>query len=254
MHLQNAWNKYGEQAFVFEILEECEPIKEALLSLEQHYLDMLRPEFNICPKARSRQGSPVSAETRLKLRMSQLGKPKNTDAIEKTAAAHRGKKLTPEQIVKRVDKMRGRKHSEEHKAKISAAHKGRTLSEETRSKLSVAQKGKPRNPESIRRSAETRRGKFTQEQRDAMEPIWNSSKNKKKIMEGIQKAFIKRLKQTDRISGVRWDKKRLKWSAIFQAKDIVKYLGRFKTKEEAIAARLKAQKEYLLGFEFTYKY
>ena len=23
-HLQNAWNKYGETAFVFEVLEECE--------------------------------------------------------------------------------------------------------------------------------------------------------------------------------------------------------------------------------------
>lgn len=246
-HLQNTWNKYGEQAFVFEILEECEPTKEALVSLEQRYLDTLKPEFNICPKAHSRQGSPVSVETRLKLRMTQLGKPKNPDAIEKTAAAHRGKKLTAEQIAKRVDKMRGRKHTPEHIAKIAASLKGRTFSTETRNKLSMSQKGKPRNPESIKRGAETRRGKFTQNQRRAMIPIWHSPENKKKISEAVREAFVKRLKQSDRVSGITWDKKRCKWTARLQANGIVKYLGRFEMKEEAIAARLKAQEEYLLN-------
>ena len=35
-HLQNAWNKYGEEAFVFECLEYCEP--DSLLSLEHDYI------------------------------------------------------------------------------------------------------------------------------------------------------------------------------------------------------------------------
>jgi group I intron endonuclease len=42
--LQRAWNKYGEENFVFEIVEICE-MKE-LLELEQKYLD-LKPQYNI---------------------------------------------------------------------------------------------------------------------------------------------------------------------------------------------------------------
>lgn len=39
LHLQNAWNKYKEENFVFEILELCE--LEDLLIREQYYLDTL---------------------------------------------------------------------------------------------------------------------------------------------------------------------------------------------------------------------
>lgn len=42
--LQRAWNKYGENNFSFEIVEECNVT--ALLETEQKYLD-LQPEYNI---------------------------------------------------------------------------------------------------------------------------------------------------------------------------------------------------------------
>ncbi len=38
-HLQNAWNKYGGESFVFQVLEECE--KDQLLKREQYYLDAM---------------------------------------------------------------------------------------------------------------------------------------------------------------------------------------------------------------------
>jgi len=48
--LQNAWNKYGEKNFKFEILEYCNP--ENCKKREQYYLDNLNPfdenGFNIC--------------------------------------------------------------------------------------------------------------------------------------------------------------------------------------------------------------
>jgi group I intron endonuclease len=44
VHLQRSWNKYGENAFVFEVVEECE--ENLLLEKEQKYLD-LNPDFNI---------------------------------------------------------------------------------------------------------------------------------------------------------------------------------------------------------------
>lgn len=46
--LQRAWNKYGEDNFLFEIVEECEIIN--LLNVEQKYLD-LNPEYNIGKKS-----------------------------------------------------------------------------------------------------------------------------------------------------------------------------------------------------------
>lgn len=37
-HLQAAWNKYGEESFIFNILEECN--NEDLLAREQYYMDL----------------------------------------------------------------------------------------------------------------------------------------------------------------------------------------------------------------------
>jgi group I intron endonuclease len=47
-HLQRSWDKYGEDNFVFELVEECG--ETILLELEQKYLD-LNPEFNIGVKS-----------------------------------------------------------------------------------------------------------------------------------------------------------------------------------------------------------
>lgn len=43
-HLQNAWNKYGENAFIFEVIEECKI--EDLINREQFFIDSLNPEYN----------------------------------------------------------------------------------------------------------------------------------------------------------------------------------------------------------------
>ena len=45
IHLQRAYNKYGENAFIFNVIEKCS--YEDLLIREQFYLDTLNPEFNI---------------------------------------------------------------------------------------------------------------------------------------------------------------------------------------------------------------
>lgn len=45
-HLQNAYNKYGENKFYFSILETCENVRDTILFLEQKYLD-LNPEYNV---------------------------------------------------------------------------------------------------------------------------------------------------------------------------------------------------------------
>lgn len=45
IHLQRAYNKYGKDTFLFEVVEIC-PVDELLIR-EQFYLDTLNPEFNI---------------------------------------------------------------------------------------------------------------------------------------------------------------------------------------------------------------
>lgn len=56
--LQNAWSKYGPDAFEFCILEECHPVE--LLQFEQEYIDFLNPIFNVCPIAGSRRGAKAT--------------------------------------------------------------------------------------------------------------------------------------------------------------------------------------------------
>lgn len=61
--LWDSVQKYGIKNFIFVVVETCEPIKETILSLEQHYINTLRPEYNILKKAGSRMGSKHFPET-----------------------------------------------------------------------------------------------------------------------------------------------------------------------------------------------
>src|SRR5262245_57998593 len=56
MALQQAWIKYGEHQFKFEVLEYCSSDK--LIEREQHYLDLYKDLlYNTSPSAGSRAGS-----------------------------------------------------------------------------------------------------------------------------------------------------------------------------------------------------
>lgn len=64
-HLQNAWDKHGQDAFVFEILLVCAP--EMAVFYEQVFIDAVRPEFNICQTAGSNLGLKHSPRSRQKM-------------------------------------------------------------------------------------------------------------------------------------------------------------------------------------------
>lgn len=66
VHLQRAWIKNGPDGFVFRELEVVALIAD-LIAREQHYLDTLRPEYNIARTAGSNLGVTQSAETRAKV-------------------------------------------------------------------------------------------------------------------------------------------------------------------------------------------
>lgn len=95
LYLQRAWNKYGEEAFVFEILLICDP--ENCLMYEQIALDHYQPEYNICKIAGSPLGRQVSSATRQKLSESQsgskhhlYGKKRSLETCRKISLSNRG--------------------------------------------------------------------------------------------------------------------------------------------------------------------
>ena len=130
-HFQCSWNKYGETAFEFGILEYLDSPEELHLA-EQFWMDVYREEgkelYNYGLAARSPMlGRPCSEETRRKI-----------------SKAHKGKTLSEEHRCKLSISHKGKKLSEETKRKMSEARRGRVFSKETRHKLSVAAMGNKR--------------------------------------------------------------------------------------------------------------
>lgn len=68
-HLQNAWNKYGSSAFVFIVLENCEP--ELVLTKEQSWFDLFKSQsmlmYNKRENVASQLGLKHSDETKCKI-------------------------------------------------------------------------------------------------------------------------------------------------------------------------------------------
>ena len=130
-HLQAAFSSYGEDSFSFVLLETC--AKDELLKCEQHHLDALKPDYNICAVAGNSLGFKHGPEAKAKMTKANLGNKRML-----------GKHHTEE--TKRLigAKAALRRHTEERRAKISAAlmgnrySVGRTLSQEHRAKVSAA--------------------------------------------------------------------------------------------------------------------
>lgn len=64
--LQRAWNKYGENAFEFRIIEVLEKDQELILYREQHYLDMLFGEYTYNLDKVAHAKTAVKKDTKIK--------------------------------------------------------------------------------------------------------------------------------------------------------------------------------------------
>lgn len=71
--LQNSFNKHGEEAFEFSVIEEVED-KQMLIQREQHYMDTLKPRYNISKTAGSPLGTIHTAQSRLNMSLAQKGR------------------------------------------------------------------------------------------------------------------------------------------------------------------------------------
>lgn len=152
-HLQAAFMKYGEAAFVFSILEYIEP--QLLIAREQHYLDTLKPEYNILPVAGSTLGYQHTEGARRKIGAAMT--PGRREALGKR---WKGMHLSVEHRRKIGAARKGKRHSEETKRKMSKAKSGKHLSEDTRRKISEAEKGKQLSEGHKRKISEAQKARW----------------------------------------------------------------------------------------------
>jgi group I intron endonuclease len=126
-HMQASWNKYGEEAFVFEILEEVGE-NENLLEAENRYLHRVvgRPDcFNVNKDALSpRTGQTLSAESRAKLSRNRIGKHAGPEHYRfgQTVSDEVRAKISATQSG-RPNPMKGKKMSEVGRANVAASVK-----------------------------------------------------------------------------------------------------------------------------------
>jgi group I intron endonuclease len=69
-----AINKYGPNNFVFLILQYCDRREDVCLGLEQHYLDLYKPKYNLLKLAGASQGFNYSPEKIANLKIMNAGK------------------------------------------------------------------------------------------------------------------------------------------------------------------------------------
>lgn len=153
--LQSAWNKYGQENLLFNILIFCD--KNKRIYYEQAFLDAFHPEYNIAKDAKAPwKGKTLSEETRRKISLAGMGRKPTEETRRKLSEAqmgnkkglgkapwNKGKKATPEIIEAIIAGQTGKKRSEEARRNISNALKGKPKSEEHKKHLSEARIGKP---------------------------------------------------------------------------------------------------------------
>lgn len=135
--LQNSYNKYGFENFVFEVIESYQEIdNNELISREQYWIDFYNSYYdgyNCRPKAKNNYGHKHSEET--KQLMSKLNSGENNGMY--------GKKLSKETKEKIRQKLLGRKFSEESIEKKRKSALNRLHTTETKLKQSRIKKSKP---------------------------------------------------------------------------------------------------------------
>jgi group I intron endonuclease len=141
--LQRAWNKYGEGAFVFELIEAANV--DMLIAREQFHIDRVRREgmlYNLRPIASSNLGlkhDVITPAMREQRRQIHLGKPKAEEIKAKISATLSGRKVGP--------------YSKDRRANLSAGLKGHRVSQEARQNMSVAAKRRGMPPRTAEMNA-----------------------------------------------------------------------------------------------------
>ena len=156
IHLQRAWNKYGEENFEFKTILICD--RDNVKKYEQVFLDVLSPGYNISPNATGGSGV-VTQKMRDAARRNGLalkGRKKPKSYIVKLSKRMMGNTLSLGRRMSKENKERlrkrnlgntyfeGKEHTDKWKEYMSKKLKGRVFSEETKKKMSDSAKGSER--------------------------------------------------------------------------------------------------------------
>lgn len=161
-HLQAAWNKYGEKAFKFQVLEYCST--ERLDEREKHFIALYKNRgiaYNFSSGGiNGLQGHVHGEQTRIKIANSKRGKPLSEEHKQKLSIALKGKHVSDETKIKMsLSKKGNTHHTEEAKKKMSVAHKNREpMSAEIYAKIAASNKGKTRTEETKKKMSDAKKG------------------------------------------------------------------------------------------------
>jgi group I intron endonuclease len=196
IHLQRAFDKYGFENFVWNILVICDP--DMLLFYEQRFIDTLHPEYNICKMAGkpnltdeirharsirmkgnknllgykfssiSKYKMSESAKARTDIRITSIETRQKISAFMKGKKYTLGYKYSSESRRKMSESAKGRKHSDESRKKMSDSRRGRKASEEHKRNISKGLTGRKlseAHKEYLSNLMHTTQSKLTPEQR-----------------------------------------------------------------------------------------
>lgn len=137
--INKALLKYGYANFQLDIIEYVS--KEKAIEIEQYYMDLLNPQYNLLKVAGSWLGYKHSEETKLKMSESRRGKIMTYETKLKMSESQRGEKNP--MYGKANKTFLGRTHNEQSRRKMRDSHLGekhyffgKSHSEETKSKIS----------------------------------------------------------------------------------------------------------------------
>lgn len=148
--IQKDYNIFGKDAFVYDVLEVCEKIKEVLITREQFYLDFYDPYYNVLKKADSSMGSKRTDEYKKKMSDMFKGKKWTEEAKAKYSKTMSGRKWSSSKRESMKGKSNfigkdnnginngfyGKKHTDEVKKKISYLRKNNlVLNENSRNNM-----------------------------------------------------------------------------------------------------------------------
>lgn len=183
LYLQNAWNKYGEDNFKFEILEECD--EKFLISQEHYWCNILKTHdkkygYNEKLTHPFTQNTKLSNATKDKIAKKATGRIISSEIKNKISKSLKGRKFSKEHIEKLKEKQKdyckkilkcnicgkevnslnykkyhgkncGKKIviSQETRNKLSIKSKNRVVKLETKEKMKKIMTGKKKKPEAI---------------------------------------------------------------------------------------------------------
>lgn len=157
-YLQRAFNKYGEEAFVFTLIEEAP--RERLFERETYWIQTLLPEYNGNNITATRLGMTTSELTKQKLREYNL----RPEVVAKKKAELTGHPVAPE-TVEQIKAARAKQPVTEKM--LQALEEGRALPSEQRKGMTGKQ-----HSEATRLKQRESALKQSEQRSEAMKIVW----------------------------------------------------------------------------------